>query len=71
MKDTNNNTIIEGRGYCVSFFNSDGTIEGDGRVFISGLVMNELVCHNKVIKKFVNDKKVFFKDSWGNMNHNT
>ncbi len=55
----------------VSVSNVDGEVDGDGRVFISGIVMNELVCHNKVMKKFVYDETVFFKDSWGNSKYIT
>ncbi len=44
------NETVEGRGYCVSFLASDGSVDANGRIFICGSVMNELVCHNKVKK---------------------
>ncbi len=62
--DNSSNEIVERRGYCVSFLATHESVDANGRIFISGSVMNELVCHNKVKKKIVYNETVFFKDSW-------
>ncbi len=68
MNGTGSNEIFEGRGYWVSILTSEETVDGEGRVFISGSVRNKLVYHSKAKKKFVYYETLFFKDSWGNMN---
>ncbi len=46
------------------FLVSDGSVDVSGRIFISGSVMNELVCHNKV-KKNLCMMKLFFSKIHG------
>ncbi len=62
MNGTSSNEIAEGRKSCVSLLTSDARSDRKERVFISGSVLNEVVCHNKVKKKCMYDETVFFKD---------
>ncbi len=65
LNDNSSNETVEGRKYCVSFLPSDGSVDANGKFFIGGSVMNELICHNKMKNKCVYDKIVIFSKICG------
>ncbi len=68
MKNGGNTSVSEGRVFCVSFLKNDTSIDAESKCFISGNVMNEMICHNMRKMKFVYDETIFYNGAWSSTN---